>query len=172
MKIFLVVSIIALVISIIYILLQKSKVNKLVEENKLLQSNVDSAITDGKKGKKYIADELEKANKNNDILARKFYFCLVTLFNFQRNWKSTLNFYTPEANKPTLLLKYNESLETYELFKIGTKVPLNLESDFKLNDKRLSKIIEEFKTEDSNSTLKENGGFVSNVSDNVNALTC
>ena len=169
MKTILIISIIVSLISILFNLVLKTKVNDLVEENKELKDKVDTVLEDSTKSNKYITEELAKVMRESEVFQRKFLYTLSILTTICRYWKTSLKFYNPDASTPTLLIKANLD-EQYEVFRIGSKIPLDIDHDFIINNKRVSKIIGRLRTDVGNQSLEENGGFVPTLLKTVNKL--
>lgn len=170
MKTYLIITIILGCISLLFNLMQKVKISDLVEENKELRGDLDFAKIDSINSISNLNTRLLQELKKSEDFERKFLYTLAILININKNWKKKLTFYNPEACTPTVMLKYQESTQTYQVYKIAGKAPLEIDSDFRFADKRLEKITEALRTDINGKVLIENQGIVPSLSEVVKLL--
>lgn len=151
MQTLLIISIIVLILTLVYIVVQKEKISHLVEDNENLKNTIGSIRTNFEVEQKNLRERLELALTTAKQFEGKSLFILSRLTDISRNWNKRLTFFNPDAYTPTLLMKYNHDSLCYEFFRVGTKTPVELGCDFVFGNKKLTEIIGEF--EKSSSSL-------------------
>lgn len=165
--------VILLLLSVLFNILQRLELIKLVKTNKELKNSLDSAITYEITNKNYVFKQLEVSKAEILKYKRNFLYCLSLLNSIEKHWQSKLTFYNPKDTFPTIMMKFNKTFLTYEIFNIGgssNKELLDIDSGFKIIGNKLSDIINTLRLEQFDKALIENGGIVPSLEDSVNSL--